>query len=124
MSFRIYRLAKKETKGGKMEHTFAQVINCSNGRANRVVRKAQIAHRERRNSRRASFWSGFSFSNFSVTRAASPPWRRMASRRVTEAPSCMRRECRRTPQSGAVRILFAVLLNSVMERVVQVFWYI
>jgi len=48
----------------------------------------------------------------------------MASSSVTEAPSCMRRECRRRPQSGAVRILLAALLYSGTERFLQLVWYI
>src|SRR5467141_4338390 len=84
---------------------------------------ARVVQSERRNSRSASFSAGFSFLNFLVTLAASPPWRRMASRSVTESPSCMRRECRRTPQSGAVRTLLAALLYSGTERPLQVIVY-
>src|SRR5579859_3550230 len=79
---------------------------------------------ERRNSRSASFSLDLSLSNFSVTSRASPRWRRMASRSVVEAPSCISLECSRTPQSGAVRILLAVISNDGMERFFQVIEYI
>src|SRR2546428_2908710 len=77
-------------------------------------------HRERRNSRSASFSLGLSFWNFSVTCSASPRCRRMASRSVTEAPSCISLECKRTPHKGAVRILLAVLSYAGIERFLQV----
>ena len=44
-----------------------------------------------------------------VACSASPPCRSMASRKVTETPSCINRERRRTPHKGAVRTLFRVL---------------
>src|SRR5467141_3518097 len=125
MSFRIYRLAKKEAEQGGSEGAFEQTITCPTGQGRGAgIELAGAVQSERKNSRRASFSAGFSFLNFLVTLAASPRWRRMASKRVTESPSCMRRECRRTPQSGAVRILFAVLLYSGRERFLQLVWYI
>src|ERR1700674_562378 len=68
MSFRIYRLAKKEAKQGGSGWVFAQTITRPDGqgRGSRL-NLARVVHSERRNSRRASFSAGFSFSNFSVT---------------------------------------------------------
>src|SRR5882672_6465894 len=124
MSFRIYRLAGKKQAGGSANRGFAQIITTAGGLyRDGAAKRPLVIYSERRNSRRASFSPGLSFLNFSVTCAASPPWRRMASRSVTELPSCMRRECRRTPQSGAVRILSAVLLYSETERFLQLIWY-
>src|SRR5215472_15195355 len=142
MSFCIYRLAKKNARGRNLEEFLAQTITLAERASSSSSSKAGTAraakpnephsleptvrriYRDRRNSRRASLSRGLSFSNFSVTCSASPLWRRMASSRVTEAPSCIRRECRRTPHSGAVRILLDVLSNAARERFFQVIEYI
>src|SRR5438445_6828753 len=58
--------------------------------------------------------------NCRVTRLASPRCRRVASRSVTDAPSCINRVRSRTPHNGAVRTLFAVLRYSFREKLFQV----
>jgi hypothetical protein len=78
MSLLIYRLAKKRRRAAGKENGFVQTITTA-GRTvletwvNLVMvlawiaRFLRLAHRERRNSSKASFSAGFSFSNFSVT---------------------------------------------------------
>jgi hypothetical protein len=68
MSFRIYRLAKKEEEQGGAKGVFAQIITRPDGQGAWIeVSLAEAVHRERKNSRSASLSAGFSFSNFSVT---------------------------------------------------------
>src|SRR5437867_5732950 len=66
-------------------------------------------YKELRNSSRALRSLRDNLLKRAVMSRASPAWRRMASSRVSVAPSCISRERRRTPHSGAVRTLNWVL---------------
>jgi hypothetical protein len=68
MSFRIYRLAKKEAEQRGSEEAFEQTITCPTGQGAQMGDKVNWSvQSERKNSRRASFSAGFSFLNFLVT---------------------------------------------------------
>src|SRR3989442_15908642 len=55
-----------------------------------------------------------------ATRIASPWCRKIASRSVKDAPSCINRGRRRTPHRGAVRPLFRALKKLASENFFQV----
>ena len=68
-------------------------------------------YKELRNSSRALRSLRDNLLKRAAMSRASPAWRRMASSRVSVAPSCINRGRKRTPQSGAVRTLFAAPWN-------------
>ena len=70
---------------------------------------SRCRQRDRKNSMTASWSLRDRCSKPCVALLASPRCRRMASRKVVEAPSCINRGRRRTPHKGGVRSLFRVL---------------
>ena len=102
-----FRISSRQTRSGR--------VRCGQAAPRRV-------QRDFKNSMMASCSGRFSFSNRLLTWRASPLCRVIASISVSDSPSCIKRERKRTPHRGAVRILFRLLSKSCFERYPDICW--